>query len=781
MREVTMTDFLNDLNDSQREAVTYMDGPSLVIAGAGSGKTRVLTCKIAYLLEQGWHPSSILALTFTNKAAREMRERIAALVGPERAARLWMGTFHSVFYRILRTEAEALGFTPSFTIYDTSDSKSLIKNILKDKGLDEKQYKPSSVLGVISRAKNRLVRPEEYARSTDCLRADSAMNMPRVSEVYQEYCNRCRQSNVMDFDDLLLYTYLLFRDRPDICEHYRNRFSYLLVDEYQDTNYAQHAIIWQLAGGHQHICVVGDDAQSIYSFRGAEIENILGFTKQYDHARIFKLERNYRSTQMIVQAANSLIKHNRRQIAKDVYSENEHGEPVQVLSAYSDLEEGDLVSSRITQLVRTRDMAYSDFAILYRTNAQSRIFEEAFRRKGMPYRIYGGLSFYQRKEIKDIIAYFRVLVNPHDEEALKRIINYPARGIGQTTLEKVRTAAREAEISLWEVLCELSSYLPTLNRGTAGKLMAFRELILSFQDRVKKENAYVLAESLIRESGIVQELNRSRDPEDLARKENVEELLNAMQIFVEQRLEEGSKNYLLEHFLQEVSLMSDTEEDDEEGDDKITLMTVHAAKGLEFRVVFVVGLEENLFPAAMSLESPRETEEERRLFYVALTRAEELCFLSYAGNRYRYGKMEFSRPSRFLYEIDPACVRGLNLRGGARTEETSYGDSRPRASVSGIVPKAAPLRPVTRMRPLASSASAAPSASVAVSSASAASASSGAAGGLRVGQTIEHERFGMGTVQAIEGSGENLKATVVFKTMGTKQLLLKFARFKVLD
>lgn len=776
-----MTDFLNELNSSQREAVTYMDGPSLVIAGAGSGKTRVLTCKIAYLLQQGWHPSSILALTFTNKAAREMRERIASLVGPEQAARLWMGTFHSVFYRILRTEAEALGFTPSFTIYDTSDSKSLIKNILKDKGLDEKQYKPSSVLGVISRAKNRLVRPEEYARSTDCLRADSAMNMPRVAEVYQEYCNRCRQSNVMDFDDLLLYTYMLFRERPDICEHYRNRFSYLLVDEYQDTNYAQHAIIWQLAGGHQHICVVGDDAQSIYSFRGAEIENILGFTKQYDHARIFKLERNYRSTQVIVQAANSLIKHNRRQIAKDVYSENEHGEPVQVLSAYSDLEEGELVASRISQLVRTRDMAYSDFAILYRTNAQSRIFEEAFRRKGMPYRIYGGLSFYQRKEIKDIIAYFRVLVNPHDEEALKRIINYPARGIGQTTLEKVRTAAREAEVSLWEVLCELSAYLPTLNRGTAGKLMAFRELILSFQDRVKKENAYVLAESLIRDSGIAQELKRSTDPEDLARKENVEELLNAMQIFVEQRLEEGSQNYLLEHFLQEVSLMSDTDEDDEEGDDKITLMTVHAAKGLEFRVVFVVGLEENLFPAAMSLESPRETEEERRLFYVALTRAEELCFLSYAGNRYRYGKMEFSKPSRFLYEIDPACVRGLNLRVGTRTEEMSYGDSRPRASVSGLVPKAAPLRPVTRMRPLASSASAAPSASSAVSSASASSAPSGAAGGLRVGQTIEHERFGIGSVQAIEGSGENLKATVVFKTMGKKQLLLKFARFKVLD
>lgn len=776
-----MTDFLNDLNSSQREAVTYIDGPSLVIAGAGSGKTRVLTCKIAYLLQQGWHPSSILALTFTNKAAREMRERIAALVGPEQAARLWMGTFHSVFYRILRTEAEALGFTPSFTIYDTSDSKSLIKNILKDKGLDEKQYKPSSVLGVISRAKNRLVRPEDYVRSTDCLRADSAMNMPRVAEVYQEYCNRCRQSNVMDFDDLLLYTYLLFRDRPDICEHYRNRFSYLLVDEYQDTNYAQHAIIWQLAGGHQHICVVGDDAQSIYSFRGAEIENILGFTKQYDHARIFKLERNYRSTQVIVQAANSLIKHNRRQIAKDVYSEKEHGEPVQVLSAYSDLEEGELVTSRISQLVRTRDMAYSDFAILYRTNAQSRIFEEAFRRKGMPYRIYGGLSFYQRKEIKDIIAYFRVLVNPHDEEALKRIINYPARGIGQTTLDKVRTAAREAEVSLWEVLCQLSAYLPTQNRGTAGKLMAFRELILSFQDRVKKENAYLLAESLIRESGIAQELNRSKDPEDLARKENVDELLNAMQFFVQQRLEEGSQNYLLEHFLQEVSLMSDTDEEDEAGDDKITLMTVHAAKGLEFRVVFIVGLEENLFPAAMSLESPRETEEERRLFYVALTRAEELCFLSYAGNRYRYGKMEFSKPSRFLYEIDPACVRGISGGGRVRSQETVYEESRPRASVSGMVPKAGPLRPVTRMRPVASSASATPSAFSAVSSASVSSASSGATGGLQVGQTIEHERFGIGIVQAIEGSGENLKATVVFKTMGTKQLLLKFARFKVLD
>lgn len=776
-----MTDFLNDLNSSQRAAVTYMDGPSLVIAGAGSGKTRVLTCKIAYLLQQGWYPSSILALTFTNKAAREMRERIATLVGAEQASRLWMGTFHSVFYRILRTEAEVLGFTSTFTIYDTADSKSLIKTILKERGLDEKQYKPSSVLGIISRAKNRLVRPEEYARSTDCLRADSAMNMPYTSEIYREYCNRCHQSNVMDFDDLLLYTYLLFRDHPDICERYRNRFSYLLVDEYQDTNYAQHAIIWQLAGGHQHICVVGDDAQSIYSFRGAEIENILGFTKQYEHARIFKLEQNYRSTQVIVQAANSLIKHNRRQIAKDVYSENEHGEPVQVLSAYSDLEEGELVASRISQLVRMRDMAYSDFAILYRTNAQSRIFEEAFRKKGMPYRIYGGLSFYQRKEIKDIISYFRVLVNPHDEEALKRIINYPARGIGQTTLEKVRTAAREAEVSLWEVLCQLSVYLPALNKGTAGKLIAFRELILSFQDRVKKENAYVLAESLIRESGIVQELNRSRDPEDLARKENVDELLNGIQTFVQQRLEEGLSNYLLADFLQEVSLMSDTEEDDEEGDDKITLMTVHAAKGLEFRVVFIVGLEENLFPAAMSLESPRETEEERRLFYVALTRAEELCFLSYAGNRYRYGKMEFSKPSRFLYEIDPTCVRGISGGGNLRSKETMYAEPRPLASVSGQVPKAGPLRPVTRIRSVVSSASNVPLASSAVSPASGSSASSGKAGGLCVGQTIEHERFGIGTVQAIEGSGENLKATVVFRTMGTKQLLLKFARFKVLD
>lgn len=775
-----MSDFLNDLNNSQREAVTYIDGPSLVIAGAGSGKTRVLTCKIAYLLQQGWHPSSILALTFTNKAAREMRERIATLVEPELAARLWMGTFHSVFYRILRTEAEAIGFKPSFTIYDTSDSKSLIKNILKDKALDEKQYKPSSVLAVISRAKNRLVRPEDYARSTQCLRADATMNMPRVAEVYQEYCDRCRQSNVMDFDDLLLYTYLLFRDHPDICERYRNRFAYLLVDEYQDTNYAQHAIIWQLAGGHQHICVVGDDAQSIYSFRGAEIENILGFTKQYDQARIFKLEQNYRSTQVIVNAANSLIKHNRRQIAKDVYSMNEHGEPVQVISAYSDLEEGELVAARISQLVRSREMSYSDFAILYRTNAQSRIFEEAFRKKGMPYRIYGGLSFYQRKEIKDIIAYFRVLVNPDDEEAMKRIINYPARGIGQTTLEKVRRAAREAEVSLWEVLCNLSDYLPSLTKGTAGKLLAFRGFIESYQERVSKENAYVLAESMIKESGIARELTRSMDPEDLARRENVEELLNGMQAFVEQRLEEGSSNYLLADFLQEVSLMSDTEEDDEEGDDKITLMTVHAAKGLEFRVVFVVGLEENLFPSALSLESPREMEEERRLFYVALTRAEELCFLSYAGNRYRYGKMEFSNPSRFLYEIDPACVKGLSGGGARYRRETDDTNSRPLASVSRMVPKTSPLRPVTHMRPVTSAVSA-PSASSAVLPASASAALSGDTGGLRVGQTIEHERFGRGTIQAIEGSGENLKATVVFNTMGTKQLLLKFARFKVVD
>lgn len=740
-----MVAYLDELNSSQREAVTYIDGPSLVIAGAGSGKTRVLTCKIVYLLQKGWNPSSILALTFTNKAAREMRERIASMVEPAQASHLWMGTFHSVFYRILRTEAAALGFKPSFTIYDTSDSKSLVKNIIKDMNLDEKQYKPSSVLAVISKAKNRLVRPEDYMRSSECMRADALMNMPSLGLIYKEYCHRCRLSNAMDFDDLLLYTYLLFRDHPEICERYQNRFSYLLVDEYQDTNYAQHAIIWQLAGGHQRICVVGDDAQSIYSFRGAEIENILGFTKQYNQVNLFKLEQNYRSTQVIVQAANSLIKHNRRQIEKDVFSRNDYGEAVQVISAYSDLEEGELVSRRIEHLVRSRNMQYADFAILYRTNAQSRIFEEVFRKKSMPYRIYGGLSFYQRKEIKDIIAYFRVLVNPEDDEALKRIINYPARGIGQTTLEKLRQAALEAQISMWSVLNNLSEHLPALNKGTVGKLLSFRALIESYQARIHEENALVVADGLIKDSGIARDLTKSMDPEDLARRENVDELLNGIQAFVEQCMEEGSDHCLLEDFLQQVSLMSDLEEDDTDGDNKITLMTVHAAKGLEFRVVFVVGMEENLFPAAYASENQREAEEERRLFYVALTRAEELCFLSYAGNRYRYGKLEFSNPSRFLYELDPNCVQGLS--GGGRSYRA--------------VSHAASPAPVEKVRPSVSR-------------------STTETGGLSVGQTIEHERFGVGVVEAIEGSGENLKATVRFKTMGIKQLLLKFARFTII-
>ena len=784
-----MPDYIEELNEGQRNAVLYNDGPSLVIAGAGSGKTRVLTYKIAYLLENGYQPWNILALTFTNKAAREMKERIARQVGPERARHLWMGTFHSMFLRILHVEAGHIGFTSQFTIYDTADSKSLIRSIIKEMGLDEKVYKPGMVQARISNAKNHLVSPAGYANNKEAYEGDRAAKVPALRDIYQRYWERCRQADAMDFDDLLFYTFLLFRDHPEVLARYQEQFRYILVDEYQDTNFAQHSIVLQLAKNHQHVCVVGDDAQSIYSFRGADIDNILYFTKVYPDTKVFKLEQNYRSTQTIVRAANSLIEKNQWQIRKEVFSEKEKGEAIGVYQAYSDVEEGDIVVNKIAELRREKRYAYSDFAILYRTNAQSRIFEEAMRKRSMPYRIYGGLSFYQRKEIKDVIAYFRLIVNPNDEEAFKRIINYPARGIGDTTVGKIIAAATGHNVSLWTVLCEPLAYGLNFNKGTVGKLQAFRELISAFITDAAEKNAYEIGADIIRQSGIINDVCQDNSPENLSRKENIEELVNGMSDFCAQRQEEGNPNVLLGDFLSEISLLTDQDSDKDGDDEKITLMTVHSAKGLEFKNVFVVGMEENLFPSGMVGDSPRALEEERRLFYVAITRAEEHCFLSYAKTRFRYGKMEFGSPSRFLKDIDvrflrlpqdagmfrrveeeAAVFRRENARGFAPDKEDAPYGGKERVSVRPKQQIIAPTVPrnLKRVAPSANTASTSPSAG-------------GSANRVQQGQLIEHERFGLGEVLKVEGEGDNAKATIRFKNAGDKQLLLRFARFKVLS
>lgn len=783
-----MPDYIEELNEGQRNAVLYNDGPSLVIAGAGSGKTRVLTYKIAYLLENGYQPWNILALTFTNKAAREMKERIARQVGPERARHLWMGTFHSMFLRILHVEAGHIGFTSQFTIYDTADSKSLIRSIIKEMGLDEKVYKPGMVQARISNAKNHLVSPAGYANNKEAYEGDRAAKVPALRDIYQRYWERCRQADAMDFDDLLFYTFLLFRDHPEVLARYQEQFRYILVDEYQDTNFAQHSIVLQLAKNHQHVCVVGDDAQSIYSFRGADIDNILYFTKVYPDTKVFKLEQNYRSTQTIVRAANSLIEKNQWQIRKEVFSEKEKGEAIGVYQAYSDVEEGDIVVNKIAELRREKRYAYSDFAILYRTNAQSRIFEEAMRKRSMPYRIYGGLSFYQRKEIKDVIAYFRLIVNPNDEEAFKRIINYPARGIGDTTVGKIIAAATGHNVSLWTVLCEPLAYGLNFNKGTVGKLQAFRELISAFITDAAEKNAYEIGADIIRQSGIINDVCQDNSPENLSRKENIEELVNGMSDFCAQRQEEGNPNVLLGDFLSEVSLLTDQDSDKDGDDEKITLMTVHSAKGLEFKNVFVVGMEENLFPSGMVGDSPRALEEERRLFYVAITRAEEHCFLSYAKTRFRYGKMEFGSPSRFLKDIDirflrlpqdagmfrrveeeAAAFRRENARGFAPDKEDAPYGGKERVSVRPKQQIIAPTVPrnLKRVAPSANTASTSPSAGA-------------SANRVQQGQLIEHERFGLGEVLKVEGEGDNAKATIRFKNAGDKQLLLRFARFKVI-
>lgn len=790
-----MTNYLDELNESQRAAVLYNDGPSLVIAGAGSGKTRVLTYKIAYLLDNGYEPWSILALTFTNKAAREMKDRISRAVGVEKAKYLWMGTFHSIFSRILRAEAETIGYTSNFTIYDSSDSKSLIKSLLKELNLDEKVYKPGVVQSRISNAKNHLVSPQAYAASGEFYRLDSEAKIPAMRDIYIRYCERCRQSDAMDFDDLLVNTFLLFKNHPDICDKYAERFRYVLVDEYQDTNFAQHSIVLQLTSKHQRVCVVGDDAQSIYSFRGANIDNILKFTRLYNDARLFKLEQNYRSTQLIVKAANSLIEKNREQIKKEVFSENQVGEPISVTSAYSDVEEGEIVANKITSMHVKDGCPYSDFAILYRTNAQSRIFEEALRKRAVPYKIYGGLSFYQRKEIKDVIAYFRLAVNPHDGEALKRVINYPARGIGDTTLNKINMAAADAEVSLWTVISSPLDYGLNINKGTHTKLQAFRDIVSGFIGKADSVSAYEIGKEIVSASGIMADIIQDTTPEGMSRRENIDELVNGMYDFCEIRREEGNDRMFLTDYLSEVALLTDQDGEKDDSVPKVTLMTIHSAKGLEFRNVFIVGMEENLFPGPMSSDSPRALEEERRLFYVAITRAEKNCFISYAKNRYKYGKQEFCNPSRFLKDINPSYLKlpkdaigGMPRRTdehAPRNYERGYGHGEtyrssgpsmfdgvemPQEPVRFVKP--VPTRNLKRIVPVAHSSS--------VSSGSNIPQGGAATHGVSVGRMIEHERFGIGEVVRLEGTGDNCKATVRFENAGEKQLLLKFARFKII-
>ncbi len=793
-----MKNYLETFNPPQRAAVEYCEGPSLVIAGAGSGKTRVLTYKIAYLMEHGYQPWSILALTFTNKAAGEMKDRIAKIVGVDYARMLWMGTFHSIFLRILRQEHEKIGFSSNFTIYDAADSKNLVKSIIKEMELDDKTYKPGTVQGIISNAKNQLVTAEQYASNPANRQSDARHNMAALGQIFLRYCNRCKQSDAMDFDDILLYTYLLFEKHPDVLAKWEQRFRYVLVDEYQDTNFAQHRIVWQLTRQHQHVCVVGDDAQSIYSFRGANIDNILTFQKIYESARLFKLERNYRSTQNIVEAANSLIKKNSRQIQKDIFSENDRGEKLHVMDTHSDIEEAKMVVNAIRGIKRKEGCEYSDFAILYRTNAQSRVFEDTMRKESLPYRIYGGLSFYQRKEIKDVIAYFRLAVNPNDEESFKRVINYPARGIGQTTVTKILSAATEHEVSLWTVINSPEQYELGVNKGTLMKIAAFREMISSFIENAQKMPANQVGTMIVKQSGIIADIYQDTTPENLSRQENVEELVNGMQDFCDMRMEEGNENISLSDYLSEVSLMSDVDSDKGDDGHKITLMTIHSAKGLEFCTVFVVGLEEGLFPSDMVSGNPREMEEERRLFYVAITRAKTHCYLSYAQCRFRYGQMEFSAPSRFLKDIDPKYLdRQQSMFSTRRSmddevelpwqrKRSLFGERqetprpfRPTVPSAKPFPSASPFfsaRPV----PSTGTTTARPLSSVSQTTSFPQGTSSHAGGGLKEGAYILHNRFGRGKVLKVEGTGDNTKATVQFENVGTKQLLLKFAKFEVI-
>lgn len=779
--------YLDLLNPQQREAVTYKDGPALVIAGAGSGKTRVLTYKIVDLLNSGFEPYRILALTFTNKAAREMKERITALTGPKISSKLWMGTFHSMFLRILRHHAPLIGFKEGFTIYDSADSRSLVKMIIKELGLDDKAYKPAAVASAISNAKNAMISPEQYQLDRDLYEADRKAKRPMTGKIYEIYVRRCIASNAMDFDDILYYMNLLLRDNPDVCRHYQEFFRYILVDEYQDTNFAQHLIVNQLAGPERHICVVGDDAQSIYSFRGANIGNIINLEKRYPGLRVFKLERNYRSTQNIVNAAGSLISRNTRQLKKNVYSENDPGELIEIIRTYSDMEEAYMVANRLTQSKMTHHDPYDEFAILYRTNAQSRVLEEALRKRNIPYRIYGGLSFYQRKEIKDVIAYFRMTINPDDDEALRRVINYPARGIGETTMKKLQSTASANNVSIWTVITNMDKYDTGLNSGTRKKLDSFVGLIQTFIDDAEKSNAYEVGQMIYNRTGILTALAHDNTPESISKQENLSELLAGLKDFVDTGIEQGDEDISMRSFLSEVMLATDQDQKDDGNEPKVTLMTVHAAKGLEFKHVFIVGVEEELFPSAMSMDSLGQIEEERRLLYVAITRAKETCTITYAGSRFRNGQTVMSRPSRFLSEIDPSFLRMVSsvnvpesdnfinpVNNYRRNSFASYSrqpvyGNRPSASASSNMTQGQFGNGAGQKRRVSD-----------ISGAGSAIKAQHVASELSIGTRIEHPKLGVGKVTAIGNVSGEESITVDFGNIGVKKLLLRFAKFTIL-
>lgn len=782
--------YLEELNSAQRAAVEYCDGPELVIAGAGSGKTRVLTYKIVHLLHQGHRPRHIMALTFTNKAAREMRQRIEALMGPDMASRLWMGTFHSVFSRILRVHAEKLGFKPNFTIYDSADSKSLIKSIIKEMDLDDKIYRPGHIAADISKAKNMLYSPEDYASDRELIKSDRDARRPEVHEIYRRYARRCRIAGAMDFDDLLYFTNVLLRDFPDVREELQDYFSYILVDEFQDTNFAQNSIVMLLAGKHKRLCAVGDDAQSIYSFRGANIRNILDMRKNLPDLRTFKLEENYRSTKTIIGAAGSLIENNFGQIPKEIYSNRPQGELIEVNKCYNDYEEAYTLASRIRSIQMRSHDSLDEFAVLYRTNAQSRVLEEALRNRNIPYRIYGGLSFYQRAEIKDALAYFRLAVNPDDDEALRRVVNKPARGIGDTTMKKVQARASELGVSLMAVCADPESKELDVNRGTAGKLKAFASMIIEFtQKNASGTDAPELAREIISKTGMMQVLVSDTTPESISRKENLLELVKAVDDFSSARIEQSGTPPGLGDFMAEVSLLTDQ---DEEGgpEQRVTLMTIHAAKGLEFNNVFIVGVEEELLPSAMSMNSPEEIEEERRLMYVALTRAKERCLVSYASQRMINGQTRQSAPSRFLLEIDPRYLRDAS--GSALSSYGRRATRRPGPSQAYSTPPAPDLTP-RNANPFASIPAvkpprpgSAPAASPAVrpqapeSSAASSQPSYHKAEELRNGMRICHSRFACGTIRVINTDAPDARIEVDFDDGARRTLLLKFARFSIL-
>ena len=768
-------EYLNDLNDAQRQAAAHLEGPMMVIAGAGSGKTRVLTYRIAHLIDNGVDPFNILALTFTNKAAKEMKERIGKMIGPSNAKNIWMGTFHSIFARILRMESEKIGYPSNFTIYDTQDSKSLLKAITKELGLDEKLYKPGIVYSRISSAKNNLIGARAYAQNTDIMADDRSTGRPRLHEVYMEYEKRCFKSHAMDFDDLLFKTNVLLKNHPDILLKYQQKFKYILVDEYQDTNFSQYLIVKRLAARFENLCVVGDDAQSIYAFRGANIQNILNFKKDYPDYKLFKLEQNYRSTNTIVQVANSIISNNKEQIKKNVWTSNDEGEAIKVLRTYSDNEEGKLIANSIFETKQDQKADFSDFAILYRTNAQSRSFEESLRKLNMPYKIYGGLSFYQRKEIKDILAYFRLSANHNDEEALKRVINYPRRGIGGTTMDKARVCASNADVTLWEVLEAPGQYGLKANGGTLTKLSGFVNMIKSFATKLSTASAFDLANEIATNCGIMKELYTDKTPEGVARYENIQELLNGIKEFSAEQESEGNL-VTLPDFLIDVALLTDADNDDPEEQDKITLMTVHAAKGLEFPYVHIVGMEENLFPSQMSLNTRSELEEERRLFYVAVTRAEKKCTLSYATSRYRWGNLTTCEPSRFLEEIDAKYMDAPVVESHGPMSRPSFGGGE-RKQFQSKSGNNGPTRAFQKKQ--AKPSFAPPKNLKKVSETTAPSITPSDASKIVVGAQVIHARFGKGKVLNIEGQSPNKKATVFFPTAGQKQLLLKYAKLEV--